>query len=83
MPVIKTIASQKTGIDLLVRTINELQSRQTPSGRKFLLLTEQAFHLIQNRKMKEINKIDLREEIETATEKGNFNLYHFIEKYTN
>ena len=31
IPVIKTIASQKTGIDLLVRTINELQSRQTPS----------------------------------------------------
>ena len=82
IPIIKTIASQKAGIDLVVKSIGDLQSRQPGNERKSLLLAEQAFHLIQNRKMKKINKIELREEIEKATRDGNFNLYHFVEKYS-
>ena len=80
-PVVKTIASQKSGIEELLESIQKLQSTQQENKKKFWFLAEQAFHLIRNKKMKNINKTELREQIELAVQKGNFNQYHFIEKY--
>jgi LAO/AO transport system kinase len=81
IPVIKTIASQKDGIHELMVIIHDLQSHNEENEKKYWLLAEQAFHLIQNKKMKNIDKNKLKERIEATVQEGNFNLYQFIEQY--
>ena len=78
IPVIKTIASQKEGIEALKEKIENHNSTQN-NQRKNWLQAEKAYHLIKNKRMKDVNKDELKKEIE---EVGNtFNLYRFIEKY--
>ncbi|MGZ5191906.1 MAG: methylmalonyl Co-A mutase-associated GTPase MeaB [Flavisolibacter sp.] len=80
IPIIKTIASQKTGTLELIETIRKLETEISGNDKKCWLLTEQAYHLIQNKRMKSINKFELKELIEQSLKKGDFNLYNFIEK---
>jgi len=82
IPIIKTIASTKSGTHELVMAIQKLQSKENGNNKKNWLLTEQAYYLIQNKKMKNINKNTLKEMIEQSLRKGNFNLYHFIDEYS-
>jgi len=78
--VIKTIALQKQGIDELFTAIKENIKHITVNNRRFWLLAEKAFHLIQQRRMKNVNKEELKKSIEAL---GNdFNLYQFVEKYS-
>jgi len=44
-------------------------------------LAERAFYLIEQRRMKDIDKTVLKKEIEQAWQKGGFNLWQFVEKY--
>jgi LAO/AO transport system kinase len=77
--VIKTTASKKEGIKLLIEKIEaSLQSQNNQL--KNWLLAEKAYHLIKNKRMKEINKEELKNDIDKM--EAGFNLYHFIEKYT-
>jgi len=75
-PVIKTIATQKKGIEELVTAINNAFAKKTSAGMKNWLLAEKAWYLIQQRKMKGISKTALLEKIEAAGE--SFNLYRFV-----
>ena len=77
-PVIKTIASQKQGIDELVDAINKGISQRSKTERHYWLLAEKAFYLIRQKKMQGISKADLKEKIETMG--TGFNLYRFIEE---
>ncbi|HEY6064162.1 MAG TPA: methylmalonyl Co-A mutase-associated GTPase MeaB [Chitinophagaceae bacterium] len=78
VPVLKTTASQKEGIpELLDIILHQLQKAHL-SDKKFWLLAERAYYLIEQKKMKGIDKTVLKKEIETAWQKGNFNLYKFI-----
>jgi LAO/AO transport system kinase len=80
VPVIKTIASQKKGIEELTKTINEILHHKTDNEKRYWLLAEKAYYLIQKNRMKDINKEDMKTAIKTA---GNeFNLYRFIDQYT-
>lgn len=84
IPVIKTIASQKEGINELlnavnekIKTINDQQS--TANDKRYWLLAEKAFYLIEQKRMTDISKGELKNKIEQA---GNdFNLYQFIKAY--
>ena len=78
--IIKTVASQKEGIDVLFKKIEEHQQLVQSSEKKYWLLAEKAFHLIQQHRMKSVSKAALKKEIEEA---GNTNLYQFIKRYTN
>ena len=78
IPVIKTIASQKEGIEALKEKIENHNSTQN-NQRKNWLQAEKAYHLIKNIRMKDVSKDELKKEIEEAG--NNFNLYRFIEKY--
>lgn len=80
IPVFKTVAHQALGIDELLQTIKATQKQN--NIRKSYLLTEKAWRLIQNNKMKNLNKEKLRQEIAEAFNKD-FNLYQFIEKFKN
>ena len=78
IPVIKTIASQKLGIGELFEKIVEHLALVDCTERKFLLLAERAYHLIQQYRMKNISKAALKQQIQENTA---FNLYQFIQQY--
>ncbi len=79
VPVIKTIASQKEGIAALLKTITGSVSMVTGNEKRSWLLAEKAFHLIQQKKMIDIDKSILKQKIEEAGK--DFNLYAFIKSY--
>ena len=85
IPVIKTIASQKEGIDTLIKAIEEnIQQAKsnklnTTNKKHEWLLAEKAYQLIQQKKMKHIDKALLKAQIEK--EGTAFNLYTFIYKF--
>jgi LAO/AO transport system kinase len=79
VPVVKTIASQKSGIEELLKLISEDLDGKKINEKRSWLLAEKAFYLIQRKKMDDIKKADLKQKIEAA---GNeFNLYRFIKNY--
>ena len=78
VPVIKTIASQKAGISELLEIILRQSQKAHVSDRTFWLLAEKAFYLIEQKRMKDVDKAVLKKEIEALYQKGNFNLYQFI-----
>ncbi len=80
VPVIKTIALQKKGIEELMKTINEILHHKTENEKRYWLLAEKAYHLIQKKRMKDINKENIKTAVKNAGNK--FNLYLFIENYS-
>ena len=78
IPVIKTVASQKEGIAELFEKILYHQLHVQHTDRKYWLLAEKAFHLIQRYRMRDIDKGGLKKELEASGEK---NLYQFVKKY--
>lgn len=79
IPVIKTIASEKKGIEELKEKITE-QLASATAEKKYMLLAEKAYQLIQNKRMKNVSKQILREEI-IKSHANNFNLYAFIKYF--
>lgn len=78
--VIKTIASINEGIADLANLIND-RKWEVAAEKKNLLLADKAFRLIQNKRMKDINKTALLADILAASAVPNFNLYQYIKKY--
>jgi LAO/AO transport system kinase len=79
VPVIKTSAAQKKGIEELLKAIRNNIRQSTGNKRHLWLLAEKAFQLIEQKRMKDISKEDLKNKI--TTEGKTFNLYQFIKKY--
>jgi LAO/AO transport system kinase len=91
VPVLKTIASQKAGIPELLDAVNEKitfsynhkSAINLPPGqageKRFWLLAEKAFHLIQQKRMADVTREVLKKKIEA--EGDSFNLYQFIKNY--
>lgn len=79
IPIIKTIASQKTGTAALLDAITGILQKEKKHDRKGWLLAERAFYLIQQKKMENIDKALLKQQIEQAGK--TFNLYAFIKNY--
>ncbi|MFY7899465.1 MAG: methylmalonyl Co-A mutase-associated GTPase MeaB [Chitinophagaceae bacterium] len=81
--IIKTIASEKKGIDNLYVAIEKHLQLMNHHDKKLYLLAEKAFHLIQQHKMQHIHKANLKQAIEKEYGLSNFNLYRFISAYYN
>jgi LAO/AO transport system kinase len=77
--IIKTVAAKKEGITQLLNAIEKILQQPLHNDRKNWLLAEKAYHLIQQKKMKTIDKADLKNKIEAI--KKDFNLYNFIKNY--
>ncbi|MEP6674902.1 MAG: methylmalonyl Co-A mutase-associated GTPase MeaB [Ferruginibacter sp.] len=78
--VVKTIASQKVGVDeLLAHIMQYLDQKNTPE-KKYWLLAEKAWLLIQKQRMKNIDKSLLKKAIEAEQD---FNLYQFVKRFDN
>jgi LAO/AO transport system kinase len=80
VPVLKTIALQKQGIDELFQAIKLNLKQRTVNTKHFWLLAEKAYYLIQRKKMAAIDKSELKDKIESAGK--DLNLYKFIKNYT-
>ena len=79
IPVIKTIASQKQGIKELYHEIISHINLHQFNEKRYWLLAEKTFFLIQQKRMKHINKAEIKKLIEDAGK--DFNLYQFIQDY--
>jgi LAO/AO transport system kinase len=79
VPVIKTIASQREGVKDLLAAITSGLHSPVFTSKKNWLLAERAYHLIEQKRMKDVSKEDLKNKI--AAEVNTFNLYQFIKKY--
>ena len=82
IPIIKTIAQKKFGVDELLKAIKEQEGDQQFNEKKLWLLTERAYQLIQSKRMKDVDKMFLKEKIKEENEKKAFNLYQFIQQYS-
>lgn len=78
VPVVKTIATQKEGGKELLDILTHQLQKAHVNDKTFWLLTERAFYLIEQKRMKDVDKTALKKEIESLYPKGNFNLYKFI-----
>jgi LAO/AO transport system kinase len=76
--IVKTVASEKEGIAALFEKIEEHQQLVQSSDKKYWLLAEKAFYLIQQHRMKDIDKAVLKKELENG---GYANLYSFVKNF--
>jgi LAO/AO transport system kinase len=82
VPVLKTVASQKTGVKELAEIILKQLSKSHLTDKRFWLLAEKAYWLIEQKRMKGVSKTDLKKTIEEEFVKNkSFNLYSFIKKF--
>ena len=80
IPVIKSVATSNEGTDELAEAINRIFPLKKNEKKSFLL-TDKAFHLLQNKRMKGINKKELHESLLQASQKKNFNLYNWVKQF--
>ncbi|NDE09474.1 MAG: methylmalonyl Co-A mutase-associated GTPase MeaB [Chitinophagia bacterium] len=79
IPIIKTVATTKQGINELYDTIVNQIAHSKLNEKRSWLLAEKAFFLISQKRMKGIDKNELKKEI--TKEGKEFNLYEFIKGY--
>ena len=79
VPVIKTTALQKQGIEELSVAILKHITHHLVNDKRSWLFAEKAYYLIQQKRMKSISKSELKNNIEQAG--ARFNLYKFIQNF--
>lgn len=83
IPVLKSVATQQEGIHEITEAIQKHQEAITlEHNRHTLLMTEKAWQLIQHRRMKDINRKQLQQEISQQLQQKSFNLYRYISTKT-
>jgi LAO/AO transport system kinase len=79
-PVIKTNSIKEEGVDELINAIFLLRKNENNEKRTWLL-TEKAYRLIGNQRMKGISRKHLEAKLRTESSKPDFNLYNFIRQF--
>ncbi len=79
IPVFKTVADKNIGLTELCDWILE-EKIDTNEKRKFLI-ADKAYKIIQNQKMKDIDKTKLLNDVKEALLKSNFNIYQFAQDW--
>ncbi len=81
-PVIKTIATDNTGIEELANAITTFVARQDAiPDKRVHLLTEKCWQLIQRERMKNISHNKLYNELAEAIQRDDFNLFAFTKNF--
>jgi LAO/AO transport system kinase len=81
IPVLKTIASQKDGVEHLLKAIEDHLKKAGATARKEWLLTEKAWWLLQKKRMKSVTKSELNRQVKLKAARPGFNIYRFIEQF--
>jgi LAO/AO transport system kinase len=79
--VIKTVASKSEGIDELIESIKKHQSLHLTNHKKYQMIADKVYTLIQSNRMKDISKSILLEHLQKHNINSDFNIYKFAEKY--
>ena len=79
IPIIKTVASEKKGINKLLDAIFRHRSEQT-SKKKIFLLAHKTWQILQRLRMKDFDLKKIEQKLETESVKKDFNLFRFIEE---
>lgn len=79
IPILKTIASQKEGVDKLYGTLKKLLATTGHNDRHYWLLAEKAYRLIEKNRMQDVDRASLKKQLET--EGKQVNLYDFVKRY--
>jgi LAO/AO transport system kinase len=80
IPIVKTIASQGEGVPELFDAIKKHLNLFVTNEKKYWLLTEKAWHLIQDNRTKDLNKKNMFEKIRNM-DVSSFNLYRFAKQF--
>lgn len=81
--IIKTVASQKEGIQSLANAIATHQQYLAVNNRKIWLLTERVYQLIARNRMKPYDKKAIYTALQDKASKEQFNLFTFVNEYAN
>lgn len=81
VPVFKTVADKNIGVEELLSWL--INARGEDKKRRLFLYTEKAFKLIQQDRMKNVEKDQLQQKISEVIDQEGFNLYQFISQYDN
>jgi LAO/AO transport system kinase len=82
IPVIKTSAVQKQGINELADQIEKHSAHTVSSDKKIFLLTEKAYRLSAKDRMKNISRQKIQEDIRSRMSQNDFNLYKLVKSYS-
>jgi LAO/AO transport system kinase len=81
VPVLKTVASRREGIDDVTQAINKHTQTHQNTHKRAYLLAQKAIQLIQKQRLKDIDRQQLKTLIEQQlTQNSSFNLYNFLQK---
>jgi LAO/AO transport system kinase len=81
VPVLKTVASRREGIDDVTQAINNHTKTHQNTHKRAYLLAQKAIQLIQKQRLKDIDRQQLKTLIEQQlTQNSSFNLYNFLQK---
>jgi LAO/AO transport system kinase len=80
VPVVKTVASKKEGIAELWDIISHQLKKAHSNDKKFWLLAEKAWYLLQTKRMKGFDKSELKNALHERVTDPDFNLYRFVQK---
>lgn len=76
--IVSTIAQKGNGVNELYLAIKESLTLKKQNEKKAWLLAEKAYQLVQNNRMKDVHKQEIKNDIEKALHNKNFNLYRFV-----
>lgn len=81
IPVVKTVATRKEGLDELLEKIIEQTTKPFDNPRRAYLLAEKAMRLIRKQRTQDINQQDFFQQLNAASHQGDFNLYNWVKRY--
>ncbi|HET9824326.1 MAG TPA: methylmalonyl Co-A mutase-associated GTPase MeaB [Chitinophagaceae bacterium] len=80
IPVCKTVATEKKGVDALVKAIRAHAHNEENAERHLSLLTEKAWQLMVKKRMKDFDKRRLKEVLRAEYKNEGFNLYTLVDR---
>jgi LAO/AO transport system kinase len=80
VPVLKTVASAGKGLTELLDAVIAHREAASFNEKRLFLLAEKAYRILQQRRMKDISKNTLLQELQTAANQADFNLYRFVSR---
>jgi len=80
LPILQTVATRGEGVAELATILEELQRTAVNDEKRSWLLAEKAYQLIQRKRMKDVSRPALQQQISKALQQHDFNLYRFVAK---
>jgi LAO/AO transport system kinase len=80
VPVIKTVANEVKGVTELAEAIEKKMQQEHQNDKRYWLLAERVWNIVQKHRMKTISKEQLMQSLKQV-ELSSFNLYQFAKRF--